>query len=224
MSEKNSQSSKQENRRIKLTGLHVKQNRLKKGWSQEMLANRVNDITGIPISKHAISKWERYGDKDIKADPWNINALKKLFNDNNHNSYDLFTSLIKKYGHIETKIKLEGRYYSKWGFDNKFNDEVIEFISKENIIIGKIINGAIKYELYGFIFTNRIFSGFWININDGHIGSVLLEFSYDYEKATGNWIGTLDEQKRNKNEYFKYGYWELKKMAAANTQYKKLGK
>ncbi|MCT4614428.1 MAG: helix-turn-helix domain-containing protein [Marinifilaceae bacterium] len=204
-----------EKSRPKLTGQLIKEMRVKMGWSQEMLAERIKDITNIPISKYAISKWERQSPSIVKAEPWNIKALNKLFWGNNSNHFDLFTNLLKQYASIDAKDRITGKYYSIWGFDNEKNPEIIEFKLKEKIIVGKVKKGAIEYELYGYLFTNKILSGFWVNKEDGHHGTVMLEFTFGYKKAIGNWIGTFDRPDKNKTEHFKYGHWSLEKIKSS---------
>ncbi|MBR9861571.1 helix-turn-helix transcriptional regulator [bacterium] len=201
-----------------LTGLLIRKKRKENGWTQGMLATRIQDITNIPITKHAISKWERQGKYEIEAHYWNINALYRLFFSNHNKSFDLFTSLIKQYSHIDSKDRITGRYSSNWGFDGENNPEIIEFSLNGEIIVGKIISGEIDYELYGFLFTNKVLSGYWINKNDGHHGTVMLEFNYSYNRAVGNWIGTFDRDKKNDSENFKYGYWRLEKIPISSSQ------
>lgn len=217
---------------IKLTGNMVRNLRLQNGWSGEVLAYKIHQKTNQTISKHTIYKWEKKGEKNINPHPHNSLALSELIAEgelmdsqslddltsnncivsNKLDGVDAFTRLVENQATLETKPYVSGEYYSQWGFGDEKTIERINFRTVGKILVGEIIQGDVKYVLQGYLFSDGLFMGFWINTYNIYKGTVMLKFKMDYREAEGNWHGNFDRGELPSKKFFMDGYWKITKI------------
>ncbi len=205
-------STEQEQNGKNWTGRILKEKRKAKGLTQANLALMISARTELPLSGDAVSKWERMGDSPINANVYNLKALVDILDNPSNGTIDQFTKFITQFGDLETKIDINGVYTSIWEYENNPNPETLVLRCLGSIVTGTVKKGEVDYELYGYLFTNRILMGFWINKYDSHMGTVMLKFDYDFEKAKGNWIGTSDKLSKEKKDIFRYGSWKIRRI------------
>ena len=174
----------------------IKELRLKKGYSQNILADKLTNFSGKRIDKSTISKWENGKNKP------SINfqiALESVLSTEMSN--DTYTDLIDQNLHIDEKRNISGIWETSWAYETetesyKQNDTLI-LESKNRIVIGKSDTAELKYKILAYLTADGLIFGKWFSIlnESRHHGVFLLELNRNGNNAKGRCLGTHTNEK-----------------------------